>query len=133
MVATATRRPASYSPSVADKAEALLVNNATWLRMRDAADKIVAYGVPSLSIPNKYHRTNGEACDCEAGQRRQAGELLRSGELMDCCHRIAAALYIAEHRPRNPETPKPAAPAVTSDGKALVDIEAELFGSERFV
>ncbi len=85
---TTATRPRTYRPTVADKAEMLLVNAQAWLRCRDPkTGRRVAYGVPSLSVPGKFHLTDGTRCDCLAGQ---AGRV--------CCHALAAAAYIAERR-----------------------------------
>ena len=84
------------------KAQALLARNREWLRLRDDAGRIVAYGVPS-SQPGKFYRTNGRRCECEGFTRR--------GE---CSHMSAATLYINARRAGQPA---PAPQPVTATGR----------------
>ena len=110
----------TYRPSVSDKAEALLANSATWLRLRcRETGRIIAYGVPSLTVAGKFHRTNGKACDCQAAQNGR-----------DCSHRQAAEAYVRERRAG---TPAPAPVAVvaqpTYTAEMYEDDQDALFGA----
>jgi len=88
--ATRTRQP---SAAVQAKADALVLNNAAWCRLRNRqTGKCVAYAVPSQSVPNLFYRTNGVRCECRGFERHGY-----------CAHQLAAATYVAIKRPARKE------------------------------